>query len=215
MFIEDDLHIIQSTSIGIPHTNTKVYSNTMTPVVREAVKDYGATHDEELVVVPGTLREHNGTHTPQPSRSTPAGRTKKMLCASIIGLIAAVASSALLFLSVKASSRPARTGESFLLQASERADDDYCVPASGPYPKHANKQDDDNDNGPYVTCFTLRGGEDYCWSHSYFDKGDWKPCTPNGFGAQGWAFADNLFVQLNNNICGTPCTKFSKDMPHN
>lgn len=133
----------------------------MTPVVREVVEDYGAIHDEELVVVvPGTLQEHNCTHTQQPSR-TPSWITKKKLCAgSIIRLTAAVASSVfLLFLSVQASSGPARTAEAFLLQAYDGAtNDNTCLPASGLYPTGVISQDDDTNNKPYVTCYSLRGG---------------------------------------------------------
>ena len=76
------------------------------------VDDYGSIHDEELVV-PLTLMEHNRNRTnTKHSISNPSWKTKKLMCAGIIGM---------------------------------------------------------------------------CWSHSYFDSGDWHPCTPNGFGA-GWAF---------------------------
>ena len=62
--------------------------------------DYGSTHDEEIVV-PLTLMDHNcnSTNTKHPS-SIPSWKTKKLMFAGIIGMTAAVASSALLFLSI-------------------------------------------------------------------------------------------------------------------
>ena len=154
-----------------------------------------------------------------------------MLCAgSIIGMTAAVASSAfLLFLSVQASlSGPALTGESFLLHVNDRADDSKCVPASGPWPTGSVSTDDDSDDGltdrPYVTCFS--SPYHHCWSHSYYDSsGDWKPYTPNGFGKEWvfdspsdddgpWPFDGHVTLHQVES-CGTPCTEFSKDMPHN
>ena len=58
----------------------------------------------------------------------------------IIGLTTAVlsVSSATLFFSgIMDSSGPARTGESFLLNDSDGADDDNCLPAAGPWPAGA------------------------------------------------------------------------------
>ena len=83
----------------------------------------------------------------------------------IIGLTTAVlsVSSATLFFSgIMDSSGPARTGESFLLNDSDGADDDTCVAASGPWPIGSvstnEVDDDDGPSGPYVTCFASTTG---------------------------------------------------------
>ena len=60
------------------------------------IDDYGSFHDEELVV-PLPLMDHNRTNSKHPSSSTPSWKTKKLMCASIIGMTATVASSALVF----------------------------------------------------------------------------------------------------------------------
>ena len=146
------------------------------------------------------------------------GRRRSGCGAGILGLIAtAVASSALLFFSILDFSKQESTAPSVLLHASDRADDDKCIPASGPWPgwisrKHSDVDDDnpyDPRNRPFQTCFSLRGGEDYCWSNSYYDSGDWKPCKPNGFGPQGWAFLLTRNNPGNIETCGTGCTKFA------
>ena len=79
-------------------------------VVRE-VDDYGSVHDEELEV-PVTLMDHKHLS------SNPSWKTKKLMCAGIIGMTAAVASSALLFLSIMDSSGQAQNEESLLLRDS-------------------------------------------------------------------------------------------------
>ena len=123
-------------------------------VVRE-VDDYGSVHDEELEV-PVTLMDHK-----HPS-SNPSWKTKKLMCAGIIGMTAAVASSALLFYSIMDFSKQAQTEESFLLNASSVGADNICVAASGPYPEGAfsrEEQSDDDDpgmGGPFVSCFSLK-----------------------------------------------------------
>ena len=193
------------------------------------VVDYGSTHDEERVVPLGMMMEY-------PSSSPPSWKTKKVsvVLLGLVGLTAVVASggASLVFPSLVTSSEPARsTEESFLLHASVGADDNKCVPASGPWPTNSVSQDDDGEeatgasDGPYVTCFASTTGG-YCWSHSYFDGDYWKPCTPNGFG-EAWAFDASssdeddtvstwavLTVTLHAvATCGTGCTEFSSDMP--
>merc|ERR1711865_916453 len=100
-----------------------------------------------------------------------------------------------IFPSLVTSSESARTEEAFLLQARGGANDDTCVPATGPWPTGAVSQSDgsgdgdyggNDDGGPFVTCFTARGG--YCWSHSYYDDANWQPCTPHG---SGWSVYDH------------------------
>ena len=109
------------------------------------IDDYGSFHDEELVV-PLPLMDHNRTNSKHPSSSTPSWKTKKLMCAGIIGMTAAVASSALLLFSIiKKLSGTAPTEELFLLHASVGADDDKCVAATGPWPTGSKSymQDDD------------------------------------------------------------------------
>ena len=175
------------------------------------VDDYGSIYDEELVVPLTLMVQHPRSH---PSK---IWKMKKVLCAGIIGMTAAVTSSTVLFYSIMNFSKQARTEPSFLLHASVGADDSKCIPASGPWPTGAvSKKDDDDDDGgssssgPYVTCFALNVDQDYddeyespaavaaaevaaaadhCWSHSHYESGDWKPCKPKGFfGTQGWSF---------------------------
>ena len=98
--------------------------------VVQTVEDYGTTHDEEQPVVPLAMRMVD-----PPSSRPPAWKTKKWMWAGILGLIAtAVASSALLFFSILDFSKQESTAPSVLLHASDRADDDKCIPASGPWP---------------------------------------------------------------------------------
>ena len=64
------------------------------------VDTYGSIYDEERVVPLATMDRHHGTNTNRPS-SPPSWKTKKLLMgAGIIGMTAAVASSALLFFSI-------------------------------------------------------------------------------------------------------------------
>ena len=126
------------------------------------VDDYGSIHDEELVVPLATMDRHHGTNTNHPSSSHPSWKTKKLMCAGIIGMTAAVASSALVFYSIMDFSKQAQTEESFLLNASSVGADNICVAASGPYPEGAfsrEEQSDDDDpgmGGPFVSCFSLK-----------------------------------------------------------
>ena len=183
-----------------------------TLAVVQTVGYYGSTHDEELVVpLKRRMDPINNSHPPSPAR-----KTTKWIFACLMGMTAAaVASSAIVLLvSIRESSGPAiSTEESFLLHASDRADDDKCVPASGPWPTGAfsTQQDDDsvNRSGPYVTCFASTTGG-YCWSHAYYDSPDWYPCKPQGFG-EVWAFDgpnDDIYLEKVE-TCGTGCTKFS------
>merc|ERR1711865_219569 len=127
------------------------------------------THDKKERVVPSGMMMESPS-----SSSPPLWKTKKagVVLLGLLGLTAMVASGG------------ARTEEAFLLQASV-GNDNKCVAATGlPWPTNAVSQDDDGEeengasDGPYVTCFTAAGG--YCWSHSYYDDGDWKQCTPEG-----------------------------------
>ena len=172
------------------------------------------THDEKERIVPlGMMMESPSSSSP------PLWKTKKagVVLLGLLGVTAMVASGG-----------AARTEEAFLLQASGGADDNKCVPATGPWPTGAVSLDDDDDSyydednaldGPYVTCFTARGG--YCWSHSYYVDGDWKPCTPHGSGwsvyaPRVYAPNDDLSPPLLKDVvtCGTGCTEFSSDVPH-
>merc|ERR1711865_274513 len=102
-----------------------------------------------------------GTTTHDEERVVPSGMTSwttKKAGVVLLGLLGLTA--------MVASGGAARTKEAFLLQASGGADDNKCVPATGPWPTGAVSQDDDGNgegasDGPYVTCFTARGG--YCW----------------------------------------------------
>ena len=180
------------------------------------VEDYGSTQNEERVVPSGMMMEY-------PSNSPPSWKTKKA-GAVLLGLLVGAS---LVFPSLVTFSEPVRTAEAFLLQARGGANDDQCVPASGPWPtgsvSSAGKEQRDAPDGPYVTCFTFQGGKDHCWSHSYYDDGDWIPCTPKGFGAAGWSLdspQDDDSPSIQTNIvhhlhpvesCGTACTEFQKN----
>ena len=174
------------------------------------------THDKKERVVPSGMMMESPS-----SSSPPLWKTKKagVVLLGLLGLTAMVASggAALVFPSLVTSSESARTEEAFLLQARGGANDDTCVPATGPWPTGAVSQDDDDEfgrDGPYVTCFTAAGG--YCWSHSYYDDGDWKPCTPHG---SGWLVYGPTNDDWRNTplqglpTCGTGCTEFSSDVP--
>ena len=194
------------------------------------VKDYGSTHDEERVVPSGMMMEY-------PSNSPPSWKTKKA-GAVLLGLLVGAS---LVFPSLVTFSEPARTAEAFLLQALGGANDDTCVPASGPWPAGAvslenNDEGKNGHSGPFVTCFQFQGNDrayyaDGCWSHSYYADGYWKACTPEGYGAQGWSYDspghddgsyddaltepfDGFFNPEPVATCGTPCTTFSSDVPH-
>merc|ERR1711865_1326704 len=170
------------------------------------VKDYGSTLDKKERVVPSGMMMESPS-----SSSPPLWKTKKagVVLLSLLGLTAMVASGG-----------AARTEEAFLLQARGGANDDTCVPATGPWPTGAVSQSNEAEPdvgasfGPYVTCFTARGG--YCWSHSYYDDGDWKPCTPHG---SGWLVYGPTNDDWRNTplqglpTCGTGCTEFSSDVP--
>ena len=186
----------------------------MASLVRET-DNYGATHDDERVVPLATMdpnnRTNSNTHHPT---GNPSWNTKeKLMCAGIIGMTAAVASSALLFFSILDFSKQASTEPSFLLRDSGPYSN--CLPASGSWPGFNNvRNDDGGDNGPYVTCFynknsVLYAPVSYCWSRSYKNwAGDWKPCTPQGFG-ENWVDAAYFNTDTG---CGTPCPKFSSGL---
>merc|ERR1711865_149312 len=138
------------------------------------------------------------------------GKKAGVVLLSLLGLTAMVASGG-----------AARTEEAFLLQARGGANDDTCVPATGPWPTGAVSQDDDGgvdvggSDGPYVTCFTAAGG--YCWSHSYYDDG-WKSCQPHGSGWTVYTLSDDIYADDGDSLhsiatCGTACKTFSSDMP--
>ena len=95
----------------------------MVILVVQAVDDYGSTHDEDIVVPLTMTMDHtNSNNHTSPSKK----KTKKMMFACIIGLTAAVASSAWMFLSMMDSSvLRASTEESFLLHRK----DGTCVVA--------------------------------------------------------------------------------------
>merc|ERR1711865_1199202 len=173
-----------------------------------------------------------GTTTHDAERVVPSGMTSwtwekaGVVLLGLLGLTAMVASggAAPIFPSLVTSSESARTEEAFLLQARGGANDDTCVPATGPWPTGAVSQNDDAEpdtgasDGPYVTCFTARGG--YCWSHSYYDDG-WKSCTPHGSGWSVYAHTDDddclglghTATLKGVSTCGTGCTEFSSDVP--
>jgi len=175
------------------------------------------THDKKERVVPSGMMMESPS-----SSSPPLWKTKKagVVLLGLLGLTAMVASggAAPIFPSLVTSSEPARTEEAFLLQARGGANDDTCVPATGPWPAGAVSQYEDGESdlggsdGPYVTCFTAAGAGGYCWSHSYYDDGDWKQCTPHGSGWFVYAPGDDDTLQ-GVPTCGTGCTEFSSDVP--
>merc|ERR1711865_558185 len=149
-----------------------------------------------------------GTTTHDEERVVPSGMTSwttKKAGVVLLGLLGLTA--------LVTSSESARTEEAFLLQASGGADDNKCFPATGPWPTGAKSQDDDGEfvDGPYVTCFTARGG--YCWSHSYYDGGEWNPCKPNGSGWSVYGMEQSFNPPFGLTTCGTGCTGFSPTMP--
>ena len=189
-----------------------------------------------------------GTTTHDEERVVPSGMTswttKKagVVLLGLLGLTAMVASggAAPIFPSLVTSSESARTEEAFLLQARGGANDDTCVPATGPWPTGAVSQIEDSQiadnasNGPYVTCFRFYGsdGSDkQCWSHSYYNYNDgiWDPCWPYPkatFG-RGWQtdspMTDRIidvpygppirvFTLQPMATCGTACTGFDPDV---
>ena len=187
------------------------------------VDTYGSIYDEERVVPLATMDRHHGTNTNRPS-SPPSWKTKKLLMgAGIIGMTAAVASSALLFYSILDFPKQASTEPSFLLHASVGNDSD-CVAASGPWPENSVDDDhnpgrddnihDDDDNTvgfAFKTCFVHTGGQDHCWSKSYKDwAGNWQACKPKSFGAD-WEFGQpiNDLGTMSGATCGKPCTEFA------
>ena len=156
----------------------------MAIVVVRAVDDYGATHDEEELVVPLTVLDHHRTITKHPiSSCTPSWKTKKLLmCAGIIGMTAAVASSALMIFSIVEYSNQDSTAPSFLLHTSVGNDDNKCLPAKGPWPAGALLSAGNNeDDAPFITCFSVQWGKNYCWSHSFYANNFWQSCTPKGY----------------------------------
>ena len=174
---------------------------------------------------------HHGTNTNHLSRS-PSWKTKKLMCAGIIGMTAAVASSTLLFYSIMDFSKEASIGPSFLLHAGV-GNDDTCYPQSGPWPGHAKPnnvalddsvEDDDSNphpGKPFRTCFSFNADgklkssffnptpttgslvQDQCWSRSYNDPfGNWQPCKPKGF---GWEYGGWEYGHpVNDNTGKTP-----------
>ena len=142
-------------------------------------------------------------------------------------MTAAVASSALVFFSIMEYSKQTSTGPSFLLHASGGAkNENTCEPASGPWPagsvSNGNDDTDDEPTAPFVvTCYMFQGGEDYCWTHSYYDDG-WHQCFPDG---DGWSIdnphtdyttsgflgiPDHKMKRLPVEGCGTGCTAVNK-----
>ena len=80
-------------------------------VEKPDVEDYGSTNDKERLVPSGITVD-------PPSSSPPSWKTKKLMYAGLLGMTAAVASSALLFLSIMDSSGQAQNEESLLLRDS-------------------------------------------------------------------------------------------------
>jgi hypothetical protein len=158
-------------------------------------------------------------HPTSPSERKTRTTTTWMI-ACILGLTAAAAvSRAVLFVSRRESSyvlrATDRTEETFLLHRK----DGTCVVQSGAWPYSTASHDDDDQValfGPFATCFVSQGGvaaSDYCWSRSYYDGDDWKPCKPQGYGSDGWTiYADcndnDACVRNEFNGCGPPCTEF-------
>jgi len=139
------------------------------------------------------------------------------MCAGIMGMTAAVASSVMVLFTILDVSNQESTEPSFLLNDRGGADDDTCLPASGPWPTgRASRQG--NAPHPYVTCFVSTTGG-YCWSHSYYDwiDDEWNACTPNGFEDRTWSvhtIVENVddgghyYAYNAVETCGTPCQEF-------
>ena len=197
------------------HDSISVYPPNMTMLLVGAVEQYGATQEGPLVV-PLASTAHEKTHSTTP---IPVRKTQKLLFAGIIGMTAAVASSALVFFSiVDFSKQQARTEPSFLLHDRGGADDNNCVVASGPFPGFSDEQNDPRrqhlQDNPYVNCFSAKNPNvydpgDYCWSHSAYDSPYWVPCTPLGFGGVDAVWVYAVYFNTANPGCGTPCTEFS------
>ena len=109
--------------------------------LRGEVANYGSTQVGLRGIPSGMLDHihHTSTTTNSKHPSTPSSwNTKKAVVLGIIGLTTAVlsVSSATLFFSgiMASSSGPAQTGDSFLLNDRDGADDDTCVAAAGPWP---------------------------------------------------------------------------------
>ena len=187
------------------------------------VDTYGSIYDEERLVPSGITVD-------PPSSSPPSWKTKKLMCAGLLGMTAAVASSTLLFYSILDVSNQASTEPSFLFHDSGPYS--KCLPASGPWPTNNqigggvnddNVQDDDDNttDHSYVTCFSFQGGKDQCWSKSYKEwAGHWQACRPKGYGSV-WELGtptndrtDNAVLTAGEGVyktrtCGTPCTTFA------
>ena len=185
------------------------------------VDTYGSIYDEERLVPSGITVD-------PPSSSPPSWKTKKLMYAGLLGMTAAVASSALLFYSIRDVSNQASIGSSFLVHDRGGVkNDNTCYPASGLWT--AGSTSYGASNVPHQTCFIFQEGENYCFSNSYYDDGDWKPCTPNGAGwsiyspgtvtlhtddGDGYAPSHTTStVTLSPVASGTGCTAFSKDVP--
>ena len=211
----------------------------MASLVGELDENYGAIHDAALVVPLATMVVNNTENT---SKQDPGRKTKKFLL-GIMGMTAVVASGASLFYSVlmDSSGRHARTTaeEAFLLNDRGGADDDTCLPASGPWPAGSVSMDDDwggLNHSPFVTCFVSTTGG-YCWSHSYYNSRWWEACTPYGFNEGAWSvyerhsdisvkttddddgpldqiyYYENKYSYVPLETCGSPCTEFSRYNP--
>ena len=181
----------------------------MASLVRET-DNYGATHDDERVVPLATMDPNNCADSNTNPAGNPSWNTKKFLL-GIMGMTAVVASGASLFLSIiDSSGRQARTAEAFLLNDHGGADDDNCLPASGPWPTGSKPYSPYITclHSPFVTCFVSTTGG-YCWSHSYYDGDTWNACTPYGFDEGAWS----VHYPSKDETCGTPCTEFSKWLP--
>jgi hypothetical protein len=105
-------------------------------LVAGEINDYGSTQKEELLVVPSAMMDRNyHTNTKHyPSSSSPSWNTKKAVVLGIIGSMAVVVSSALLFFSVIIDSSGQARTQSFLLHDGGIGYPRVAIKNDTPYP---------------------------------------------------------------------------------
>ena len=210
-----------------------------------AVPPGTTTHDKKERVVPsGMMME-----SPSSSSSPPSWKTKKagVVLLGLLGLTAMVASGGAAPIFPSLGAVVLRREGSFDTTTTTAVQDlDKCVPASGPWPAGSVSQikdcqhDENGSCGPYVTCFQFADTDKQCWSHSYYNNGDWDPCKPYasrrvvttfGGGWENYSPMTARDIQYPKSLygpgpsitvftlepidsCGTACTAFDPDVPH-
>jgi len=87
---------------------------------------------------------------------------------------------------------------------------DKCVPASGSFDRSKEKENSDNPQNPFQSCYREYYTGENCWSKSYYYDGlwlsGWYECQPNG---DGWYYIRGDEVQPVG-TCGKPCQDMHK-----